>query len=373
MKSKFLLLLFLLFSAKNYSQTEKIKIDLSENDKLIYLDSTGLKTTEEDHFYYRIVKDYTLNKKNYKVLDYYKSGVLKLEGTSTNKESLVKNDLFTYYYENGNKKATANYENNIQEGVETVWYKDGTKQSVKNYVKGKLHGSNASWYDNGNQRSTSFYLDGGVNGKVTEWYKIGNKKSELVYDFVTTRLSSTSTTTTTEVTVNQFWDEDGVQKVTDGNGYYEVNQKNFHAEGKVKNGHYDGVWNGIYKDYNYSYSEIYKNQKLVSGVGTDKDNLTHNYTSINSKAQPKKGIEDFKEYMSERMKTIDRESGNILVSIDILVDGTVKNIKIKRIIGNNNIQEAIRLLKEYGEWSPGELRGRKVKSSFSTTIAIGGR
>ncbi|WP_418262581.1 energy transducer TonB [Flavobacterium faecale] len=372
MKSKLILLLILLISVKNYSQITTSINNYTENDKLIYLDSAGNITSEIAHKYYRIIKDYNLEKKNYRVFDYYRSGSLFMEGTSDNRELVLKNGLFTYYYENGNKKGVANYVNRVQEGEEIKWYKNGVKQSVKNYANGKLDGKNSSWYDNGNQKSTSFYIRGGVNGKVTDWYENGNKKSEVVYEFITTKLSATTTSKTTEVKINQFWDENGVQKVIDGNGDYEIDENNFYAQGKVKNGYYDGVWKGNYKNYNYRYNEIYKDNRFVSGEGIDKDNLTHQYTSIRTKPQPKNGITDLNKYIAKnfQMKNTDNFSGNLFVSIEVEADGTVSNVKIIKDIGNDASQELIRVLKGYKDWNPGELRGRKVKSTITLPIAI---
>jgi len=375
LKSKLILLLILLISAINYSQTQP-KINFTEKDKLVYLDSMGVKPSQSDYAYYRIVKDYTLNKNRYQVLDYYKSGALQMEGLSNSKEFLEENGLFTYYYENGNKKAVANYVNGVREGQEVRWYKNGTKQSVQNYVKGKLDGDNASWYENGNQKATRFYIRGGVNGKVTEWYENGNKKSEVVYEFVTTKLSATRSSTITEVKINQFWDENGVQKVIDGNGDYEETSKNYKASGKIKDGNKDGIWKGVYLDSNYSYSETYQFGKLVSGVGIDKNNVTHMYNEVRSAPAPKKGMDDFMSHITKNFKgpNVEGLKGKIYVNIVIDADGTVQDIKVIRDLGFGSGKEAIRVVKSYsGGWKPAELRGQKVKFTYSLPLNLIGK
>lgn len=63
---------------------------LSVNDKMIYLDSTWNEATQDNYKYYRIVKDYYSDKNLYTIKDYYKSGILQMEGTSQTKDDQSK-------------------------------------------------------------------------------------------------------------------------------------------------------------------------------------------------------------------------------------------------------------------------------------------
>lgn len=257
-----------------------------------------------------------------------------------------------------------------EDGLFTDYYKNGKKKSVANYVDGKLDGDYSTWYENGNQKSTSFYIRGGVNGKVTEWYENGNKKSDVEYYFVTTKVGTTKTTKTTEVKINQFWDENGVQNVIDGNGEYEEKAKGYYATGNVRNGYKEGVWTGKYLDLNYSFSETYKANKIIGGVGVDKDNVSHKYTEIRAKAMPKDGMIDFNSYMAKSLKEYKGEgfNGKIFVQVDVEVDGNVVDVKIVRDPGNGIGEAVIKAIKSYKGWSPAELRGRKVRGFFTGLI-----
>ncbi|MDQ1163990.1 hypothetical protein [Flavobacterium sp. SORGH_AS_0622] len=50
------------------------------SDKIIYFDSIGKDASKENHSSYRIIKDYHTEKDLYQIKDYYKSGILKMEG-----------------------------------------------------------------------------------------------------------------------------------------------------------------------------------------------------------------------------------------------------------------------------------------------------
>jgi antitoxin component YwqK of YwqJK toxin-antitoxin module len=388
MKSKLILLLLLLFSSINYSQNQT-KINFTKNDKLIYLDSLGKKTSESDHLYYRIVKDYKLDKASYQVYDFYKSGALHVEGTSGNKEWVLKNGLFVFYYENGTKKMTANFVNRIMDGKVSYWFENGNKKAIKNYVKGSVEGESFQWYENGNTKSVVNYLNGRMEGENTQWYENGNKKS--ITNYVKGRPDGKeyhwyengnkkmegeciqdTKNRTSENKIIQFWDVNGVQKVIDGNGDYEETEKNSNASGKVKNGYKDGVWIGKHTDTIFSYTDTYRNTKFISGVSIDEKNVTRKYTEIQKQPTPEEGIPDFMSHIGRNFQTpkVEGLSGKILVRFVVETDGSIEDIKVLKDLGHGTAEEAIRVVKSYGGWIPGERRGRKVRCFFLLPLNI---
>ena len=84
---------------------------ISTNDKKIYLDSTWNETTQENYKYYRIIKDYYSDLKEYKVLVYFKNNQLKKESTLSGKDGGLPNGEEFNYYENGKKQSTITYVN----------------------------------------------------------------------------------------------------------------------------------------------------------------------------------------------------------------------------------------------------------------------
>ncbi len=163
---------------------------ITENDKKILMDSLWKETTDANYKYYRIIKDYNLEKESYKILDYYRNGVLQMEGMSKTRDDNSKIGEYNWYYENGNRKSASNYK------------------------------------------------DGKVFGKVFEWYENGNKKEEGEYteeDFATGR----------GYKINQFWNPMNQQTIINGNGLYESNTKYYLDKGEYKNGYKNGIWTGI--------------------------------------------------------------------------------------------------------------------------------
>ncbi len=177
MKKYFLLIILTTFLT--FSQTE--------NDKIIYLDSIQNETLQGNHQFSRIIREYYLTKENYKINEYYKSGVLKLEGLTSKKNPVERVGEFIYYYENGNKKKTLNYTKDLPEGQITEWFENG---------KIKLEGVNIA--------------------------------DEKKFSYTTK--------------VNQYWNSTNIHLVVDGNGSYEEREEGFYCSGSVKNGFKIGQW-----------------------------------------------------------------------------------------------------------------------------------
>lgn len=313
MKSILLAILFLFIPKLAIAQ-------LSDNDKLIYLDSTQTEVYNENYKYYRVIKDSKLKKEIYTVYDYYKSGAVKTKGTSSSGEKLIKEGQFVSYYENGNKK------------------------SITNYTKENPNGIAFKWHDNGNKKENGEYILEDKNTKSKSRYK-----------------------------VNQFWDNNGEQKVTDGNGDYEEVGENTFSSGKIKDGYKDGIWKGHDKKFNYTFTETYENQKLVSGVSLDKENISHNYSESEIKPEYNKGINNFYSYIAKNFKMPNLPKGfegKVIVSFVVDKDGTIIEPKILKSFGYGVDEEAIRVVLNSKKWTPATIRGIKVRCSYALPISI---
>lgn len=297
---------------------ELVISQVSENDKIIYLDSLHLETKSKDYKFYRIIKDYKLNKESYTVLEYYKSGTLLMEGTSKTKEGNTKEGKHSNYYENGNKK------------------------SITNYINGRLNGKNFEWYENGNKKLEGEYIED--EKKRTSQHKI-----------------------------DQFWDMNGIQKISNGNGFFEDHGENESSKGEIKNGLKDGTWEGSFNKLKYKYKEIYKDSKLISGVSYDDKNNSYNYTEVAITPEPKNGIMDFYNFIAKKYRipnTPKGIKGKIYISFVVDKEGKIIEPKILKDLGYGTGEEAIRIITDYKGFTPGEERGQKVKYSYSLPISI---
>lgn len=318
MKSILLSILFLLVPKLAISQvTETKELILSPNDKFIYLDSTNNETKSKDYVYIKVIIDSKLKKESYAVQQYYRSGVLRMEGISKTS--------------NGNS----------YEGEVTYYHKNGTKKSIANYSKGHAIGKDYQWYENGSKKLEGEYIED--EKKKTSQHKI-----------------------------NQFWDLNGVQKVVDGNGFFEDKDDNESEKGEIKNGFKDGTWEGSFKNSKCTYKETYKNGKIISGESVDKDNITYNYTEIETKPEYKSGMMDFYKYVAKNYRLPNQQGlkGKVYVTFVVDKDGKIVEPKVLRDLGYGTGEEAIRILKNCDKWIPGEQRGRKVRCTYSLPISI---
>ncbi|MFB9109056.1 energy transducer TonB [Flavobacterium gyeonganense] len=319
MKSILYSLLFLIIPKIVFSQVpQNNELILSPDDSFIYLDSTASETKSKDYMYVRVVKDAKLKKENYIVQEYYRSGSLRMQGISTT------------------------YTGTPKEGEVTYYYKNGTKKSVTNYIKGRTNGRSTEWYEDGNKKLEGEYIE-------------DNKKR------------------TTNFKINEFWDKNGVQKVTNGNGFFEDTDENQSSKGAVKNGFKDGNWEGSSLNPRLTYKEKYNEEKLISGESWDRYNVSYKYTETEIRPTPKGGMSSFYQYVGKNYKLPNMPQGTkgkIYVTFVVDKEGKVTEPRIIKDIGYGTGEEALRILNNYDGFNPGEQRGQKMKCLYSLPITI---
>lgn len=289
------------------------------NQKKTYLDSLWRKTTEGNHKYYRIVESYDSQTGLYKIKDYYKSGTLKMEGNSKTEDLSTYDDgEFIYYYENGNKKEITKY-------------------------------------DKYNRKI----------GKFEQWHENGNKKIEGEYLESKTGIQN-------NLKINQYWNPDGKQTVTDGNGYFEETDKDHSDSGSYKNGFKEGIWKGVYNK-NCKYTETFKEGKIISGVSTDENNKEYKYTELESKPEPKGGIQNFYKYIGKNFKIYKEDEnikGTIIIAFIVDKDGQIVEPEIVQSLKPSLDYEAIDVISSYKKWIPGKQRGQYVRVKHQIPIRV---
>lgn len=311
-------LLLLLLSTLNYSQTNS---SIEENDKLVYLDSTWNETSKDNYEYYRVIKDYYSDQKEYKFFVYYKNNQLKKESTLSGKDG------------------------GSSIGEEISYYKNGNKQNTTTYVSGRPTGKTKSWYENGNVKQ---------EGEYTGNYETPGKHYKL----------------------NQYWDENNNQLIIDGNGMYSSERnENYSETGKYKDGFKDGIYEGKNLKENTSFVEEYKEGKFISGTRTFSDNTKSEYFEMETRPLPKKGMQDFYNFIGKNFN-YNKESiknniqGKIFLKFVVDKEGKIVEPKILKGLGYGLDEEAIRVLLKYGDWIPGEQRGIKVRCTFSLPLSL---
>ncbi len=308
------ILFFLFFTKVLFAQ--------ESNDKIIYLDSLERETIAENYFYKKVIKDYSLEKLEYKFFKYYKSGSVYQEGFIDKKES------------------------------------------------GKLNKEILTYFKNGNKEDSTFFIDGKPFGKVEKWYENGNKRE--VGEFTIEEWE-----TGKSYKIVQFWDENNNQLVVDGNGFYNNSVKKSKDSGAIKNGYKNGVWTGESSLNQVSYVESYDEGKFISGVTTDKEGNKISYLIVEQKPEPKKGFTHFYKFIGSNFNYTNESiqlkiKGKILIEFVIDVTGKIVEPKIIKGLGYGLDQEAIRVLLKYENWISGKQRGLNVRVRYTIPITLQG-
>ncbi|MFC4815889.1 MULTISPECIES: energy transducer TonB [unclassified Flavobacterium] len=318
----------------------------NNTDKTIYLDSIEKNTTEGNHFYTRIIKEYSSEKDNYKVFEYYKSGQLRKEYTLKDKTNLnSKTGILTTYSENGIKKQEQQISDS-ETGIDytTNWYEGGQLyQEIESNKKTKIT-TETNYYTNGNKLSiekNNFSIpNAGLNNKII-----------------------------------QAWDKNNNHTVKDGNGNYQIETDFFKINGAVKDSLKDGEWIEQNKATGEKIIEKFKNGKFIKGKRIELDGTVITYEEQEIAAMPARGYSDFSQfiamffvYSKEALKN--NISGKVILEFIIETDGSINNIVVIKSLGYGLDEESIRIVKEYKSWSPGKIRGKNIRTRYHLPLRL---
>lgn len=293
----------------------------NDNKKYFYVDKFLYTSNDKNHEYTKEVEDYDLEKKEYNIKVYYKSGKIYLIGTSTDKDHVKLNGKSVYYYENGGKKRVANY--------------------VDNHLSGKQF----HFHENGNFKAE------------TEVEYNEKEKNYLTKIF-------------------NYFDENNIQKVLNGEGEYveEIKELEETSKGQIKNFLKEGKWIGEIKKKKATFSEEYRNGKFIAGYSIDSLNIKHNYSEIEERAQPKKGIKNFYSYIKTcgiiPNNVSDLVYGKIFINLEVNELGKLENVNAYSEDKFGITANTVKKIEEYENWIPAKHRGLTVKSRFTLPITF---
>ncbi|NMH27211.1 energy transducer TonB [Flavobacterium silvaticum] len=287
----------------------------SAQDKTFYLDDNLMPASKEAATFYRVVKDYEKEQPTYTFQLFYKTGKLKQEAISTNRDVEKFEGQLLAYYDNTQIEKTEMYRNGKKDGVCKTWYPNGSKH---------LEG---------------FYTYDG--------------KQELLH-------------------VTKFWDPKKIMTVSEGNGVCEFVTENLTEKGPVVNGLRDGNWTGNHVGPDYSFTEDYEKGVLKGGVSTDTDNKKYLYVELEVKPEPQDGLNKFYEYIGKNFKPAKKpeKDGKIILAFIVNKQGTLEDISIYKGLDADLDAEAIRVLSKCDKWKPALQRGVPVRAKYMLPISI---
>ena len=90
-------------------------------------------------------------------------------------------DIFTRWYQNGNKKEEGYFRLGQKDDLWMTWYENGNKKEAGYYSADKKDDRWITWYQNGQKQQQGFYNKGRKENHWTFWYDNGDKKAEQDY------------------------------------------------------------------------------------------------------------------------------------------------------------------------------------------------
>ncbi len=265
-------------------------------------------------------------------------------------------------------RVVENYDNQPNLFIFTEYYRSEKicmKAISTNKDKPNFQGPRIDYYENGNKKQESNYVDNKLSGIQMDWYENNIKKSEK-------EIAWNPKTKTYDTKILQFWNQEGQQTVINGTGQYEYADDKITEKGEIKNGKKQGIWEGKDLKEKFSFTEIYNEDVLVSGISTDENNNKYPYNELMAKANPAKGISDFYGHIGRNYRTpkVQGLQGKVYITFVVDKDGSLTNFKTLRDLGYGTGQEAIKAVASYGKWIPGKTRGIPVKVLYSIPISI---
>lgn len=269
----------------------------------VYFDKDWHRTEKRNMLYFRLGQEDSLHRVSGRVKDYYRDSTVQMKGDYTEDR---KDGIFFYYFPNGWYESAGMYNNDVPAG---------------------------KW-----QR---FYANRQM--KLEERYGMGHH------------------------TVENFWDENGVQLTKEGNGIslerYEngtIKETGFYREGLQ-----DSIWTGFYPDGKPQYRELWKEGKLVNGKFISDEGKIHYYDTVFTEPGPEGGFENYILMMNEKthIPVKGKKPPVIIVTVELTIDidGSIVHREILTGDGSGFEKKALELINEGPAFRPAMLRGIPVK------------
>jgi len=230
----------------------------------------------------------------------------------------------------------------ISNGIYTSYHKNGEKSTQGPTVNGRIgDGVWTYWYENGEKRSEE---------KLSKETFFSDKKVSL--------------------TIN-FWDENGVQTVENGNGFaqYVSIGDGFVHKGGYKDGLKTSVWTAFDGEIKI-YEETYKKGKILSGTSWNTKKESFNYKEVFTKAFYKReGNGNVRKFVSRKFKSNSYGTrGSVFVTFLVSKFGDVSDVNIVRGISPEYNSEVKSILSTMTGWTPAKKRGQIMESTYSLSL-----
>ena len=246
------------------------------------------------------------------------------------------------------------------------YYMNGQLQMEGRFIKGNKSGPFRYYHNNGQLSSAGSYQD---NRKIAIWreyYPDGDDRQVLYYE-------------DGKRFVEKYWTPDGKLSVFNGSGNYKGQIRgrggSYKVEGSFRDYKKISEWKGYRDNGSLYFEETYEKGELVSGTSYDDDGNAYQYVQVVIDAQPDGGMKDFYAYLSDQLEypyearrlNID---GKVFTQLIVTKDGNLSRINTISSPHPTLSREAERVIRKYGKWQPGKVRGQLVKMRFILPITF---
>jgi periplasmic protein TonB len=116
-----------------------------------------------------------------------------------------------------------------------------------------------------------------------------------------------------------------------------------------------------------------KPEKVEAPVEPPKPVEEEIFTAVEQQAEFPGGLSAFANFLRKNLKypaAAQRAnvSGKVYVQFVVNTDGTIQNVETLKSVGFGCDEEAVRVIKSVGKWTPGKQSGRAVRSRFTVPI-----
>lgn len=175
-----------------------------------------------------------------------------------------------------------------------------------------------------------------------------------------------------------YYDENQNVLLKNGNGkikFVHSSRFPYYEEGNMVNSYKHSMWTGEYKGYKFE--EIYEHGKLISGKSFQEDGkiVAYDLSTYHVNPEYPQGMNNLRsyitrnyEYPTEAVKQ--RITGTIELEFIVNKEGDITDVRLIKDLGFGTGEAAERLVRTFGKWKPGSIRGIPQEVTYRLPILL---
>jgi TonB family protein len=113
----------------------------------------------------------------------------------------------------------------------------------------------------------------------------------------------------------------------------------------------------------------------LNSIAVTRESRVHDFVSIDTQPSFPGGMQKFYEYLSQNLKypaeaKANKVEGKVFLSFIVETDGHINHIRVDRKLGSGTDEEAVRVVEESPNWTPGILNGKPVRVKYNIPISF---